>query len=123
MVDLTVSDCTSLKISPHISTTYICHDSDITLGVCSQYITQPNSSPEALPSSPQPSENCENLVKIDVSEMDPGISSVQITVTEGAAPSASTPNQSAESTAPGKTDDLRMREILLNDASVEASDV
>ncbi|XP_063879113.1 uncharacterized protein LOC135110584 isoform X3 [Scylla paramamosain] len=123
VVDLTVSDCTSLKISPHISTTYICHDSDITLGVCSQYITQPNSSPEALPSSPQPSENCENLVKIDVSEMDPGISSVQITVTEGAAPSGSTPSLPADSAASGKTDDLRMREILLNDASVEASDV
>ncbi|XP_045120526.1 uncharacterized protein LOC123509945 isoform X2 [Portunus trituberculatus] len=117
VVDLTVSDCTSLKISPHISTTYICHDSDITLGVCSQYITQPNSSPE------QPNENCENLVKIDVSEMDPGISSVQITVTEGAAPSGSTPSLPAESAASGKTDDLRMREILLNDASVEASDV
>lgn len=116
VVDLTVSDCTSLKISPHISTTYICHDSDITLGVCSQYITQPNSSPE-------PSENCENLVKIDVSEMDPGISSVQITVTEGAAPSGSTPSLPADSAASGKTDDLRMREILLNDASVEASDV
>ncbi|KAG0707414.1 hypothetical protein GWK47_024167 [Chionoecetes opilio] len=116
VVDLTVSDCTSLKISPHISTTYICHDSDITLGVCSQYITQPNSSPE-------PSENCENLVKIDVSETDPGISSVQITVTEGVAPTASSPNTKAESTAPGKTDNMRMREILLNDASVEASDV
>ncbi|XP_071541745.1 uncharacterized protein [Panulirus ornatus] len=118
VVDLTVSDCTSLKISPHISTTYICHDSDITLGVCSQYITQPNSTPE-------PSEACENLVKIDVSETDPGISSVQITVTEGATSSSSS-NMSSTSpseSAPVKPDNMRMREILLNDASVEASDV
>ncbi|XP_050698883.1 uncharacterized protein LOC126986651 [Eriocheir sinensis] len=115
VVDLTVSDCTSLKISPHISTTYICHDSDITLGVCSQYITQSSSSPE-------PSENCENLVKIDVSETDPGISSVQIMVTEGtAAAAASSPSVSAESVTPTKPSDLKMREILLNDASVEAS--
>ncbi|XP_042222522.1 pleckstrin homology domain-containing family G member 5-like isoform X4 [Homarus americanus] len=118
VVDLTVSDCTSLKISPHISTTYICHDSDITLGVCSQYITQPNSSLE-------PSEGCENLVKIDVSETDPGISSVQITVTEGAASSSSSNLSSTKSpeSAPAKPDNTRMKEILLNDASVEASDV
>ncbi|KAK3859627.1 hypothetical protein Pcinc_034272, partial [Petrolisthes cinctipes] len=180
VVDLTVSECTSLKISPHISTTYICHDSDITLGVCSQYITQPSSSPE-------PSDGCENLVKIDVSESDPGISSVQITVTEGAntaggtptpsspsaqksssSPASCTPLQqssvnpspspasdpplfpissasintsvSPSSSAPASTpqpDDpsspdasaapkgsnMRMKEILLNDASVEASDV
>lgn len=117
VVDLTVSDCTSLKISPHISTTYICHDSDITLGVCSQYITQPNCSPE-------PCEGCENLVKIDVSETDPGISSVQITVTEGAISSSSSnvSSTSPSESAPTKPD-MRMREILLNDASVEASDV
>ncbi|XP_069998090.1 pleckstrin homology domain-containing family G member 5 isoform X6 [Penaeus vannamei] len=118
VVDLTVSDCTSLKISPHISTTYICHDTDITLGVCSQYITQPNNATE-------PTEGCENLVKIDVSETDPGISSVQITVTEGASSSSSNLSSTTPSSdgAPGKTDGLRMREILLNDASVEASDV
>lgn len=117
VVDLTVSDCTSLKISPHISTTYICHDSDITLGVCSQYITQPNNAAE-------PSEGCENLVKIDVSETDPGISSVQITVTEGAASSSSLNLSSSTSEgASSKSDNMRMREILLNDASVEASDV
>ncbi|XP_042886663.1 uncharacterized protein LOC122262639 isoform X2 [Penaeus japonicus] len=94
VVDLTVSDCTSLKISPHISTTYICHDTDITLGVCSQYITQPNNATE-------------------------------ITVTEGASSSSSNLSSTTPSSdgAPGKTDGLRMREILLNDASVEASDV
>lgn len=61
-------------------------------------------------------------MKIDVSETDPGISSVQITVTEGASTAAS-PGYSAaaESTAPANPDNLRMREILLNDASVEAS--
>lgn len=70
----------------------------------------------------QPNENCENLVKIDVSETDPGISSVQITVTEGTSASAATsPSVPGESAAPAKPDDLRMREILLNDASVEAS--
>ncbi|XP_045591595.2 pleckstrin homology domain-containing family G member 5 isoform X1 [Procambarus clarkii] len=121
VVDLTVSDCTSLKISPHISTTYICHDSDITLGVCSQYITQPNCSPEPL-------EGCENLVKIDVSEIDPGISSVQITVTEGAAAPAATSSSSSNlsPTSPSESAPTKpemMREILLNDASVEASDV
>lgn len=61
-------------------------------------------------------------MKIDVSETDPGISSVQITVTEGTSTAAaSTPSASTESTAPAKPDNLRMREILLNDASVEAS--
>ncbi|KAK7079589.1 Rho guanyl-nucleotide exchange factor activity protein, partial [Halocaridina rubra] len=121
VVDLTVSDCTSLKISPHISTTYICHDSDITLGVCSQYITQPNSATE-------PTDGCENLVKIDVSETDPGISSVQITVTEGAASASSSSLNLSSSSATAandgastKQENRSMREILLNDASVEAS--
>ncbi|XP_068251164.1 LOW QUALITY PROTEIN: uncharacterized protein [Palaemon carinicauda] len=131
VVDLTVSDCTSLKISPHISTTYICHDSDITLGVCSQYITQPNSAAEVRSRcysssryAVHPNEGCENLVKIDVSETDPGISSVQITVTEGAASSSSLNLSSSTSEgASSKSDNMRMREILLNDASVEASDV
>ncbi|CAL4060890.1 unnamed protein product [Meganyctiphanes norvegica] len=126
VIDLPVSgECTQLKLSPHISTTYICHDSDITVTGCSQYITQPQ---EHLEESGVDG-NTSGMVKIDVAESaeDPsGISSIQIKVTErNSSSTSSDPASSDSSSTDGDsgTNTTQIRELLLNDASIEASDV
>lgn len=119
------SEGTHLKLSPHISTTYICHDSEITLSGCSQYIMQPHEHIEESRVDGSTSGKL-NLDMSESAENPSGISSVQIKVTERSSSSTlsdSASSDSSSSDGDSGTNTTHIRELLLNDASIETSDV
>ncbi|CAL4064112.1 unnamed protein product [Meganyctiphanes norvegica] len=119
IVDLEVTDCTNLKLSPHISSTYITQDTDITVGspACQQYVMHTNNTTQQN----MDTNEVQGTLKIDVSESSPGISSVQITVSDRVTTSAT--EAYITDSEQWNSSDSQIRDILLNDVNIESSDV
>ncbi|XP_037074686.1 pleckstrin homology domain-containing family G member 5-like [Pollicipes pollicipes] len=98
-----------LKLSPHISTTYISADELSCAGV------------SCVSSSVQ---NTESGVKIDISEAPDGVlSRVQITVNDGSPAGAAAADADADAPPASPADQWNQFEFLLSDNTIRASDV